>query len=147
MLLPYGDNMSYTERVFNVIVSAYDWYYRNWIMLPQQNAIAQRYFGHLASKFYCFLIIFFSKSMTNYANFLEPGKPLPLIEDLYQNISLILVNAHRSTSKPRPLMPNIIYYGGAHIKPPKPLPSDLQQYLDTAEHGVIVFSLGSYLQA
>lgn len=48
---------------------------------------------------------------------------------------------------PRPLMPGIIYYGGAHIKPPKPLPIDLQQYLDTAEHGVVLFSLGSHLQA
>ncbi|XP_055320800.1 UDP-glucosyltransferase 2-like [Sitodiplosis mosellana] len=124
-LLPYGDDMSYTERVHNVILSAYDWWFRNWVLLPQQNEIAQRYFGHLA----------------------EPGKPLPRIQDLYQNISLILVNAHRSTSKPRPLMPGIIHYGGAHIKPPKPLPTDLQQYLDTAEHGVILFSLGSYLQA
>lgn len=44
-------------------------------------------------------------------------------------------------------MPGIIYYGGAHIKPPKPLSSDLQSYLDSAEHGVIVFSLGSHLQS
>lgn len=44
-------------------------------------------------------------------------------------------------------MPGIVYYGGAHIKQPKKLPTDLQQYLDTAEHGVIVFSLGSHLQA
>lgn len=51
MLVPYGDNMSYFERVHNVILSAYDWWFRNWVLLPQQHAIAQRYFGHLASMF------------------------------------------------------------------------------------------------
>lgn len=44
-------------------------------------------------------------------------------------------------------MPGIVYYAGAHIKPPKPLPTYLQQFLDTAEHGVIFFSLGSHLQS
>lgn len=44
-------------------------------------------------------------------------------------------------------MPGIVYYGGAHIKPPKPLPNHLQVFLDTAEHGVIYFSLGSHLQS
>lgn len=60
---------------------------------------------------------------------------------------MIFVNSHRSTSKPRPQMPGIIQVGGAHIKPPKPLPSDLQQYIDDSEHGVIFFSLGSFLQS
>lgn len=49
MLLPYGDEMTYSERIFNVILSLYDWWFRNWDTLPKQNEIAQRYFGHLAS--------------------------------------------------------------------------------------------------
>lgn len=49
MLLSYGDDMSYFERVYNVIVSLYDWYYRNWVMLEQQNDIAHRQFAHLNS--------------------------------------------------------------------------------------------------
>lgn len=44
-------------------------------------------------------------------------------------------------------MPGIVYYGGAHIKPPKPLPNHLQTFLDEAEHGVIFFSLGSHLKS
>lgn len=78
---------------------------------------------------------------------LEPGKPLPHVANLYRNVSLILVNTHRSVSKPRPQMPGIVYYGGAHIKPPKPLPNHLQEFLDAAEHGVIYFSLGSHLES
>lgn len=48
MLLPYGDDMSYMERVHNVLLSSFDWYYRTFVMLPKQNEIAQRYFGFLA---------------------------------------------------------------------------------------------------
>lgn len=77
----------------------------------------------------------------------EPGKPLPHVSDLYRNISLFLVNVHKSIAKPRPQMPGIIHYGGAHIKQPKSLPSHLQNYLDNSENGVILFSLGSYLNS
>lgn len=59
---------------------------------------------------------------------------------------MILVIGHESTMKPRPRMPNIKYIGGAHIKPPKSLPSDFQAFLDDAKEGVIVFTLGSYVQ-
>lgn len=48
MLLPYGDDMSYFERVYNVVLSAFDWWFRTFVTLPKQNTIAQRYFGHLA---------------------------------------------------------------------------------------------------
>lgn len=77
----------------------------------------------------------------------EPGKPLPSVEELYRNISMIFVNTHRSTSKPRPQMPGIVHVGGAHIKNPKALPPSIQEYIDTAEHGVVFFSLGSFLQS
>lgn len=36
--------------------------------------------------------------------------------------------------------------GGAHIKPPKPLPKDLQTFLDESKNGVIYFSLGSFVK-
>lgn len=41
-------------------------------------------------------------------------------------------------------MPGIVNVGGAHIKPPKPLPNDLQQFMDNSTNGVIVFTLGAY---
>lgn len=44
-------------------------------------------------------------------------------------------------------MPGIIHVGGAHIKPPKPLPKYLQDFIDEAENGVVFFSLGSFLQS
>lgn len=44
-------------------------------------------------------------------------------------------------------MPGIVNVGGSHIEPPKPLPKDLQQYMDNSKNGVIVFTLGSYLHS
>lgn len=37
--------------------------------------------------------------------------------------------------------------GGAHIKPPKPLPKDLKEFLDESKNGVIFFSLGSFVKS
>lgn len=37
--------------------------------------------------------------------------------------------------------------GGAHIKPPKPFPKDLQEFLDESKDGVIFFSLGSFVKS
>lgn len=44
-------------------------------------------------------------------------------------------------------MPSMVYIGGAHVKPSKPLSADLQVYLDEANHGAIYFSLGSAVNA
>lgn len=52
MLLSYGDDMTYIERVHNVILSAFDCLYRTFITLPKQNEIAKRYFGHLTGMIY-----------------------------------------------------------------------------------------------
>ncbi|KAB7505537.1 Cyanidin-3-O-glucoside 2-O-glucuronosyltransferase [Armadillidium nasatum] len=43
-------------------------------------------------------------------------------------------------------MPNVIYAGGAHIKPAKKLPKDLEDWVEgSGEDGFIFFSLGSAL--
>lgn len=39
----------------------------------------------------------------------------------------------------------IVNIGGAHIKSPKPLPEELQKFLDESTHGIIYFSLGSVI--
>lgn len=44
-------------------------------------------------------------------------------------------------------MPNVIPIGGSHIKPAKPLPKDLQKFLDESKDGAIYFSLGSNIES
>lgn len=50
-ILSYNDDMTYSQRFYNIILSLYDWWYREWIVLPQQDVIAQRHFGHLVSEY------------------------------------------------------------------------------------------------
>ncbi|KAL0968686.1 hypothetical protein UPYG_G00270200 [Umbra pygmaea] len=45
---------------------------------------------------------------------------------------------------PRPTMPNMVYISGFQCKPPKPLPQDLEDFLQSSgEHGVVMMSLGT----
>lgn len=113
--------MSFYERLHNTVLSLTSWVSRRSLSIPRQNAIAQKYFGHLGE--------------------------LPSIDDLTKNISVILINSHRSVLPPRPTMPGTVYIGGAHIKEPKPLPNDLQLFLDGAQDGAIYFSFGTYVKS
>lgn len=122
LLLHYDDNMNFMERCHNTYISIVDWLIRQYLHLPYQAAIAEKYFAPLLA-------------------------PLPSIDYVLKNVSLILVNTHRSVLTPRPHMPGIINVGGAHIKSPKTLPNDLKTFLDEAEHGVIYFSLGTLLKS
>lgn len=109
--------MDFSERWYNAMLSLYEYILHRHIHIPAQTELVKRHFGDL--------------------------EPLPSIDELRKNISLIFVNAHRAITYPRPSMPGLISIGGAHIKPPKPLPQDLQQFLDEAKHGAIYFSLGT----
>lgn len=47
---------------------------------------------------------------------------------------------------PRPTMPNVVYMGGFQCKPAKPLPQDLEEFVQSSgEHGVIIMSLGTFV--
>lgn len=113
--------MSFTQRWYNTIFSLSEWIVRRFVHIPWQTKLSEKYFGHLG--------------------------PLPSLDDINKNVSLILINSHRSVLPPRPSMPGMILIGGAHIKPPKPLPSDLQQFLDGAKNGAIYFSFGTYVRS
>ncbi|KAB7505530.1 hypothetical protein Anas_01652, partial [Armadillidium nasatum] len=69
----------------------------------------------------------------------------PPFSEFYKNVSLVIINSVRTLEHPpRPAMPNVIYAGGAHIKTPKKLPKDLEDWVEgSGEEGFIFFSLGS----
>ncbi|ERL84451.1 hypothetical protein D910_01883, partial [Dendroctonus ponderosae] len=71
----------------------------------------------------------------------------PSIYDLYSNVSLVLLNSHSSVNLPVPLVPNMVEVGGYFIDPPKKLPKDLEDYMNSASDGVIYFSMGSIIKA
>ncbi|XP_001988523.2 UDP-glycosyltransferase UGT5 [Drosophila grimshawi] len=123
LLLPHTDQMTFTQRVYNTYLSVYDAAMRRWWYLPRMQQIAEKYFGAAIKG------------------------ALPHVHDLERNISLMLINSHRSVDLPRPSMPGLINVGGAHIQPAKELPHDMQNFLDNATHGVVYFSLGSYMKS
>ena len=48
---------------------------------------------------------------------------------------------------PRLTTPNVIYIGGLQCKPSKPLPLDLEEFVqNSGEHGVIIMTLGTLLR-
>lgn len=121
VMLSYTDQMNFFQRWYNTMLTTYDLILRRFIHIPLQTKILNEHFGHLDA--------------------------LPSIDQLRKNISIIFVNAHRSITYPRPHLPGIVYIGGAHVKPPNPLPSDLQTFLDESPQGVIYFSFGSVIKS
>ncbi|XP_065216827.1 UDP-glucosyltransferase 2-like [Planococcus citri] len=59
---------------------------------------------------------------------------------------LIFYNNHASLL-PRPMNPNAIDIGGVHMKGVKPLPKEIQDFINQAKHGAILFTLGSVVRA
>merc|ERR1712215_624594 len=68
------------------------------------------------------------------------------VDVLYRMINstaLILLNSHFVTHSPQAWAPNTIDIGGLHCKEGKPLPEDLQLFLDSHPEGVVYVSFGS----
>ncbi|GAB6018683.1 hypothetical protein CHUAL_000359 [Chamberlinius hualienensis] len=69
----------------------------------------------------------------------------PSTEELIRNVSFIMTNTHFAINSKGPTMPYYVEVGGLHCKPSKPLPKELEEYMQNAkEEGVIYFSLGSF---
>ncbi|XP_014324992.2 UDP-glucuronosyltransferase 2C1-like [Xiphophorus maculatus] len=48
---------------------------------------------------------------------------------------------------PRPLLPNFKFVGGIHCKPAKPLPEEMEKFVQSSgDAGIVVFSLGSMIK-
>lgn len=114
----YTPHMTFTQRLGNLFFSLIQHAVDEFFYFPGQNRILKKHFTNP-----------------------------PDIYDLNRNVSLILLNSHESLNQAVPLVPNLIEIGGFHVRPPKALPKDLQEYLDNAKEGVVYFSLGSNLRS
>ncbi|XP_045041509.2 UDP-glucuronosyltransferase 2A1 isoform X5 [Desmodus rotundus] len=48
---------------------------------------------------------------------------------------------------PRPYLPNFEFVGGLHCKPAKPLPKEMEEFVQSSgEHGIVAFTLGSMVK-
>ncbi|XP_967762.1 UDP-glycosyltransferase UGT5 [Tribolium castaneum] len=119
LMSDYSVPMTFCERLVNSLVYVFNDLLYNFIVFPKQNQLMKKYI---------------------------PNAPEHLSDVLY-NSSIVLLNSHPSINQPVPHVPNMIEIGGFHIKPPKKLPQDLQEFLDGAKDGIIYFSMGSNLKS
>ncbi|XP_076867469.1 UDP-glucuronosyltransferase 2B15-like isoform X1 [Brachyhypopomus gauderio] len=57
-----------------------------------------------------------------------------------------LIRSYWDFEYPRPLLPNFKFVGGLHCKPPKPLPTEMEEFVQSSgDDGIVVFSLGSMM--
>ncbi|XP_058459804.1 UDP-glucosyltransferase 2-like [Malaya genurostris] len=109
-----------------------------------------------SSRFKNFLIAGVENVMVTFAMYKQkpyydwnfPSDRYPSYEDVRKNVSLLLLNSHFTHAGPRPYLQNAVEVGGLQIKQkPDPLPKDIQDWLDGADHGAIYFCLGSNLKS
>ncbi len=109
------DKMTFPQRVINVLSYQLGMYTLSRITEPYYKPIVQKYFG----------------PDVDYSTF-------SLDADIW------LMRNDFVFEFPRPTMPNIIYMGGFQCKPPKPLPADLEEFVQSSgDHGVIIMTLGT----
>lgn len=117
--LTFTDNMGFYERAVNVLTFVFE----NWMIrkhqYPRQAALFAKHF---------------KTNLTMYDAFQE-------------SVSLAFLNTHYTLNFPVPYLPNLIEIGGFHInEKTKPLPADIKEFIESAEHGVVYFSMGGNLK-
>uniref|UniRef100_A0A8C5YAY9 glucuronosyltransferase n=1 Tax=Microcebus murinus TaxID=30608 RepID=A0A8C5YAY9_MICMU len=114
----FSDQMTFMERVKNMI---YVLYYDFWF---------QAYDVKKWKQFYLEVL----------------GRPATLYETM-KKADMWLVRTYWDFEFPRPLLPNFDFVGGLHCKPAKPLPKEMEDFVQSSgENGVVVFSLGSMIR-
>ncbi|XP_069314571.1 UDP-glucuronosyltransferase 2B4-like isoform X3 [Eulemur rufifrons] len=74
------------------------------------------------------------------------GRPTTFYETM-KKADMWLIRTYWDFEFPRPLLPNIDFVGGLHCKPAKPLPKEMEDFVQSSgENGVVVFSLGSMVR-
>ncbi|XP_047422671.1 UDP-glucuronosyltransferase 2B20-like isoform X3 [Sciurus carolinensis] len=74
---------------------------------------------------------------------MKRGRPTTLSETAAK-ADFWLIRTYWDLEFPRPSLPNVDFVGGLHCRPAKPLPKEMEDFVQSSgENGVVVFSLGS----
>ncbi|XP_074033575.1 UDP-glucosyltransferase 2 [Leptinotarsa decemlineata] len=117
--LRLSNDMTFLERLQNYFWTRFETLMRTYLSTPSVEQIARNLYG---------------AGMDSY-------------ENLLRHISLVMCNLIPGFHYSRPISPNIITAGGLHVQLNATLPKDLQEIMDTAEHGVILVSFGSNVRS
>lgn len=75
------------------------------------------------------------------------GSDIPYAGDLEKLTALMLVNSNPAVDYPDSNPPNIIQVGGMQIKEPKPVPKDMEDFLNKGKKGSILMALGTNIRS
>ncbi|XP_063531231.1 UDP-glycosyltransferase UGT4-like [Cydia strobilella] len=64
-----------------------------------------------------------------------------------ERMAMMFLYQHHSITGGRLLAPQVLEIAGIHIQKPKPVPKDIEDFLSSADHGVIYVSFGSLLRS
>ncbi|XP_068992607.1 UDP-glucosyltransferase 2-like [Neodiprion pinetum] len=114
----FTNEMSFVERVQNTIEHYYAKFLFHYYDRTVSDPLAKKYFDDL-----------------------------PPLNDLYNNMSLLLVNSHLSIHGVRPGNPAIVEVGGLHIDRTQVLSEELEKYLNSSKDGVVYFCMGTMVRS
>ncbi|XDB51445.1 hypothetical protein ABFV05_005061 [Capra hircus] len=73
------------------------------------------------------------------------GRPTTFLETVGK-ADMWLIRTYWDFEFPRPVLPNFEFVGGLHCKPAKPLPKEMEEFVQSSgENGIVVFTLGSMI--
>lgn len=107
--------MPFSQRFTNTLIHLFDALYRRYVFLPRLQQIAQQAFDF----------------------------PLPDLTELEQRTLIMLTNSNPALDPAESMPPNVIPVGGLQIVEPKPLPSELQNFIENAPQGAVLFAMGT----
>ncbi|XP_062311811.1 UDP-glucuronosyltransferase 2C1-like [Osmerus eperlanus] len=111
----FTDEMNFIQRVKNVLFYSIILYQQRFMVGPSYDALCQKH--------------------------IEGGCD---VISLLQDADIWLFRSDFVFDFPRPTMPNVVYMGGFQCRPAQPLPSELEEFVQSAgEHGVVIMSLGT----
>jgi glucuronosyltransferase len=117
----YGDEMNFWQRSYNTFSGMVILYFHRFFTMP----VVDRLVSEMLQ-------------LENQTSVLE-------IEREY--LSLLITNTHFSINYQFPTSPAVIQAGGLHCVPPKPLPRDLESFVEgSGDAGFIIVSFGSILR-
>nr|ADC91960.1 UDP glucuronosyltransferase 2 family polypeptide b3 isoform 1 [Danio rerio] len=110
------DKMSFTERIFNTLF---------YLSMDTFSVIAWKKFDNYYTELF--------------------GRPTSYCE-MMGRADIWLIRTYWDFEFPRPFVPNFKYIGGLHCTPAKPLPKDMEEFVQSSgDDGIVVFTLGSMI--
>lgn len=111
------DKMNFPQRVMNVFAYVFGVYGLSTISDPNYKPLIKRYFG----------------PDVDYSTF-------------FLDADIWLMRNDFIFEFPRPTMPNVVYISGFQCKPSRPLPADLEEFVQSSgDHGIVIMTLGTLI--